>query len=171
MPNEYSNEQSTSIHDSSENSKLSEMLSPGDTLMVAPAAPLSLARPLTISRVENDQIFMLVDSTVDWLRRLNNGDPILVTHSDSRKNVWVSLYGQMEMSRDQQLIDSLWNPAASAYFNDGRDSAGIAVMIIEVEAGEYWSSPAGRLGSIISLLKARFGDPADSRDHGTVELT
>jgi len=68
------------------------------------------------------------------------------------------------------LIDELWNPFAAAYFDNGRDSPGIAVLRVIGERGTYWSTPSGRIGSLISMVKARFGDPEQSGEHGDVKL-
>ena len=34
----------------------------------------------------------------------------------------------------------------------------------------YWSTPSGRLGSLISIVKAKFGNPENSGKHGDVKL-
>jgi len=56
------------------------------------------------------------------------------------------------------------------YFDNGRDSPGIAVLRITAEHGTYWSSASGRIGSVISMVKAWIGDPEQSGEHGEVKL-
>ena len=74
------------------------------------------------------------------------------------------------MSSEPALIDELWNPAAEAFFDEGRDSPGIAVLGMTGSSGRYWSSPSGRLGSVIAMIKAKLGDPEESGEHGDVAL-
>jgi hypothetical protein len=38
------------------------------------------------------------------------------------------------------------------------------------ERGSYWSTPSGRIGSLISMVKAQLGDPEQSGEHGDVKL-
>ena len=149
---------------------LEELMEPGSTLMVGTGATELEFRPMTVARVAGDTIEMLLDSNEQWVQSLNDGDQAHVTMSDNRSNTWVALRGKASISSDPALIDELWNPAAAAYFDDGRDSVGIAVLRIAGERGMYWSTPSGRLGSLISIVKAKFGNPENSGQHGDVKL-
>ena len=149
---------------------LNELMEAGSTLMVGAGAGDLQFRPMTVARVGGDTIEMLLDTNEQWVRSLSDGDVAHVTMSDNRTNTWVSLRGVASVSSDPALIDELWNPAAAAYFDNGRDSDGIAVLRITGERGTYWSTPSGRIGSLISMVKARLGDPEQSGEHGDVKL-
>jgi general stress protein 26 len=151
---------------------LADLLDPGMTMMVATMSPQGhlVARPLTVADVADDTIRVLVDTAAAWAQAIGPGDEAHVAVSDNRKNVWASLHTSLDISHDDAAIDALWNPAASAYFADGRQSAGIGVLHIRVLGGLYWTSPSGRLGSIIGMIKAAVGDPADGGDHGMIDL-
>ena len=71
---------------------------------------------------------------------------------------------------DLALIDELWNPFAGAYFDQGRDTPGIAVMRIDADQGRYSTTPSGRVGSLISMVKAKLGGAEQSGEHGDVRL-
>jgi general stress protein 26 len=150
---------------------LDELLEPGSTLMLAvdTVGPLEF-RPMTVARTGGSSIEMLLDTEEEWARSLSNGDRAYVTLSDNRTNTWMTMRGRTSVSTDPATIDELWNPAADAYFDDGRDSPGIAVLRVTGENGRYWSSPSGRLGSVVSFVKAKLGDPEDTGEHGDVEL-
>jgi general stress protein 26 len=149
---------------------LDELMDAGSTLMVGTGGVDLEFRPMTVARVRGDTIEMLLDTNEEWARSLNDGDVAHVTMSDNRTNTWVSLRGAASVSSDPGLIDELWNPAAGAYFDEGRETPGIAVLQIAGERGTYWSSPSGRIGSLISMVKAWFGDPEESGEHGDVKL-
>ena len=111
---------------------LSELLEPGSTLMVGTtqgAAPLEF-RPLTVARVRGSVIEILVDANEDWATGFKDGDALEITMGDNRTNVWLSMHATGALSTDGHLIDELWNPFAAAYFDDGRQSTGIAVLIV-----------------------------------------
>jgi len=149
---------------------LDELMQPGSTLMVGTGDIDLEFRPMTVARVCGDTIEMLLDSNEQWVRSLRDGDVAHVTMSDNRTNTWVSLRGIASVVSDPGLIDELWNPFAAAYFDNGRDSPGIAVLRVIGEQGTYWSTPSGRIGSLISMVKALFGDPEQSGEHGDVKL-
>jgi hypothetical protein len=44
------------------------------------------------------------------------------------------------------------------------------VLTVEVESGRYWTSPSGRIGSVVSFVKAKLGDPEQSGEHGALAV-
>ncbi|MEO6125278.1 MAG: pyridoxamine 5'-phosphate oxidase family protein [Ilumatobacteraceae bacterium] len=150
---------------------LHELLEPGSTLMVGTGNAGSLEfRPLTVAGIWGNRIQILLDTNEEWVSALHDGGKAYVTMSDTKANTWVSLRGAASTTTEAQLIDDLWNPFAGAYFENGRDTPGIAVLQIDAEDGRYWSSPSGRLGSLISLVKAKLGNPEQSGEHGDIAL-
>lgn len=150
---------------------LSELVEPGTTLMVATRGVAGVeSRPLTVAEVEGSRLSILIDTTADWSSVISSGDWTLVTISDTRDNDFASMTGTLSVDTDPARIDDLWNPFADAYFPDGRESPGIAILDVSVEAGSYWDSPSGRLGSMISLVKAKLGSAEQSGDHGEIAV-
>jgi general stress protein 26 len=146
-------------------------MEPGTTVMLGTTESSGLEfRPMTVARVSGGVIEILLDSNEQWARELGDGDIAYVTMSDNRANTWVSLRGSLSVTSDPALIDELWNPAAGAFFDDGRDTPGITALRITAEHGAYWTSPSGRIGSVIAMVKAKFGDPEQSGEHGDVSL-
>jgi len=151
---------------------LEDLVEPGSTLMVGTengSGALEF-RPLTASAVTADRIDILLDTSAPWTQHLRDGAPTTVTMGDTRHNTWLTLEGRVSTTTDDKVIDELWNPFADAYFDEGRDTPGITVLRIEADAGTYWSTPSGRVGSLISMVKAKLGDPADSGESGPVAL-
>jgi general stress protein 26 len=125
-------------------------------------------RPLTVARVDDDQIQVLLDTNEQWVADLVPSAPVEITFSDTRSNDWAHLRGTATLTDDPGLIDDLWNPFADAYFDDGRDTPGIAVLQVETESGRYWSSPSGRVGSMIATIKAKVSGAESAGDHGPI---
>lgn len=151
---------------------LDELLEPGSTLMVAVAGGGGQFefRPLTVAKIEGGRLDILLDTTEAWAKSIGDGDLAYVTVSDTKTNTWLSMTGTTSTTTDKAAIDDLWNPFASAYFEQGRDTPGITVLRIEGTEGRYWSSPSGRIGSLVSLVKAKLGTPEQSGEHGAVKL-
>lgn len=126
-------------------------------------------RPLTAARVDGDRIEILLDTREEWVTRFNPFDMVDVVLSDTRANDWAHLRGSAQVRREASLIDDLWNPFAAAYFEDGRDTDGIAVLDLSITSGRYWSSPSGRVGSVISVLRAAVGRDSGG-EQGAVEV-
>ena len=158
------------MNDTDDSTKpLDELLKAGSTLMVGTSQGVGLEfHPMTVARVRGSDIEILLDTNEVWVAALTDGDPVTVTMSDTRANTWLWFTGSVTLSTDAELIDELWNPFAEAYFDDGRQSSGIAVMRIDGDGGRYWTSPSGRIGSLVSFVKAKFGDAESSGEHGDV---
>ncbi len=149
---------------------LDELLEPGTTVMVGTRDPELRFRPLTVARQRGSVIDILVDGTEGWVASSTAGDAVHVTLSDDRKNRWAAMTGTCAVRREREIIDEVWNPMAGAYFDDGKDTPRIAVLTIEVDEGRYWSSPSGRIGSLVSMVKAAVGGAERSGEHGDIEV-
>lgn len=149
---------------------LNELLQPGDTVMVMAPDREAHARPLTLAAVDDHSLSMLVDARAEWAGSLRTGDRLTLSLSDNRRNSWVSLVGRAVVNDSPTVIDELWNPGAELFFDNGRDTPGIVALVLVVDDGSYWSSPSGRLGGLVSMVRAAIGDSDDFGDHGPVAL-
>jgi general stress protein 26 len=150
---------------------LEELLEPGTTLMVGTESDEDWEfRPLTVAGVHGARVQILLDTNEEWVRTFLGDDRhrVYITMSDTRANTWLSLRGTASITADSALIDELWNPFAAAYFDDGRDSPGIAVMQIDGDHGRYWTTASGRLGALLSMIKAKIGHPEEAGQHGEI---
>ena len=43
-------------------------------------------------------------------------------------------------------------------------------MRIDADHGRYWTTPSGRVGNLISMVKAKLGGAEQSGEHGDVRL-
>jgi general stress protein 26 len=127
-------------------------------------------RPLTVARVDGDRIDFLIDLRERWASQFSDGESVHLTLSDNRSNDWGHLVGTASISTDPALVDELWSPPAAAYFDDGKDTPGVAAFRVRVTAGRYWSAPSGRIGSLISMISAAVGGDRAAGEQGDVAL-
>ena len=150
---------------------LHDLLEPGSTLMVGTTeADGTQFRPLTVARATGGRVEILLDTAESWAGALRDGDAVQVTMSDNRTNTWLWFRGTASTLTDSQHIDELWNPMASVYFDDGRNTPGIAVLVIDADEGRYWTTPSGRVGSLISMIKAKVAGADASGEHGDIAI-
>ena len=149
---------------------LADLLEPGSTLMVGTRSGQDALefRPLTVARVVDDEIQVLLDTNERWVGELDARETAEITLSDTRSNDWAHLRASVAITHNDELIDELWNPFADAYFDHGRDTPGIGVLRLDVDSGRYWSSPAGRVGSLIATVKAKISGTGSAGDSGPV---
>jgi general stress protein 26 len=84
---------------------------------------------------------------------------------------WVSIAGTATVSKDPAMIDELWNKAAEAWFENGKDDPTVALLKVKADTAEYWSIESGKIVSAVKYAKAIItGDRPDIGDNATVKL-
>jgi len=126
------------------------------------------SRPMTVAAVDGGRLSFLVDTTADWYAPVASGNATVhLTLSDVRHNEFAALNGVATATKDRAAVDALWSAPAGAYF-EGKDDPNVAVLYFDTSDGQYWESPSGRIGSLISMAKAKMGKPSDAGEHGSV---
>jgi general stress protein 26 len=81
--------------------------------------------------------------------------------ADSQVNVslqggddYLSIAGTASVTRDQALIDELWNPYAEAWFEQGRQDPAVALLKVHAESAEYWTMDSPKPVNLIKYAKA-----------------
>ncbi len=88
----------------------------------------------------------------------------------SSRDSWVAVYGQAVVVDDLDKLRELWNTFAEAWLPGGPEDPNATLIRVDLESGEYWDTPGGKVASLISFAKVKLtGDTFDS-DHGTVDL-
>jgi general stress protein 26 len=148
---------------------VADLLKPGATVMLVLADTRAVtSRPMTVALVDDSDIGMLVDDDASWFDMV--ADPATRVHlilSDTRANDFVSLDGSAAVTRDRDAIDRLWNIGASAFF-EAKDDPSLVALTFTVTGGRYWDGPRGRLGSLVSLLRAAVAGNERSGEAGAV---
>jgi len=150
---------------------LTELVDAGSILMLMTMIDgTHSSRPLTCAGIDGDRISFLVDGTSSWVGAIEGGaGDVHLTMADNRGNDYVAVNGDARLSRERADIDELWSAPAGAYFDGGKDDPNIVVVHVDVREGEYWSSPSGRLGAALSLIRvATSNDPDKAGDHGPI---
>jgi general stress protein 26 len=84
---------------------------------------------------------------------------------------WLSLSGAASVSRDQDRIDTYWNPWASAYFDGGRDDPAVALLEVKVDSIHYWDLDKPAIVMAFEVVKGIVTRSApDVGDDGVVTL-
>jgi general stress protein 26 len=98
--------------------------------------------------------------------------------ADSQVNVsmqcgddYLSIAGTASVTRDQQLIDELWNAHAEAWFEQGREDPAVALLKVHADSAEYWTMDSPKPINVIKYAKAILtGDQPDVATNTSVDL-
>lgn len=127
------------------------------------------ARPLTVLEVDGQTLRFLVAGDAEWIVDIEGRpSPAQASFAYPDENMFVALSCTARVSRDRSVINRLWTPAATAFFEDADDPR-ITVLELAVESGEYWDGPSGGVGQALAFVRAVVtGEPGDLGEHGEV---
>ena len=91
-----------------------------------------------------------------------------VALSFSTRDAWVALTGRGYVVDDLAKLKELWNTFAEAWLPGGPEDDNATLIRVEVERGEYWDTPGGKVASLISFAKTKLTGETYDADHGTV---
>ena len=128
------------------------------------------SHPMTPQEVTEDgDVWFFIDSGSDQAGYIRAEKRVNLAFSDG--STWLSVAGHGDVRQDRAKIDELWNPVVEAWFPDGKDSPGVALLFVESDTAEYWDTPGGRVASAIAFAKSKItGDRPDVGDSDTVDL-
>lgn len=94
-----------------------------------------------------------------------------VSFASPKDQTYVSLAGRAELVQDQSKIREMWTPALKAWFPDGVETPGIALLKIHAEKAEYWDAPSSPVAHVVSLVKSlATGQSGNVGAHQKVDL-
>jgi general stress protein 26 len=122
------------------------------------------ACPLTVQDTEFDgDLWFIVGRSSSVAEHVAERPHVGVSLSGD--SAWVSLAGRGQIVDDPARLKEYWSPAVDAWFPDGPDDPEVTLLRVDALSGEYWSSPGGRVATLVSLVKSRItGEPMEGEN-------
>lgn len=129
-----------------------------------------VSRPMAVQEVEDDgTLWFFADDTSPKADQLE-ADPT-VNIALTSKDTWVSIAGRATVVEDKAKIHELWNKGVEAWFPDGPDSPGVALLRVDPDSAEYWDSPGSKISTALAYAKSKVtGERPDVGENEVVEL-
>ncbi|MEO0408652.1 MAG: pyridoxamine 5'-phosphate oxidase family protein [Cyanobacteria bacterium P01_A01_bin.135] len=87
------------------------------------------------------------------------------------KQEYVSVSGVAHLVTDRSTIESKWSDDQQAWFPQGIDQPGLALLKVVPHTAEYWDAPPQTIAQTIAMVKAvTTGERAEVGEHETVNL-
>jgi general stress protein 26 len=116
-----------------------------------------VSRPLSTQAAEFDgeRLWFFTSARSPKVREIASHPQVNCAYVSKDKNVYASVAGVAQVTRDQALIDRFWKDAYKAYFPKGRKDPNVALIEVNVRTVEYWDGPDTWIGKSIAFLIAR----------------
>jgi general stress protein 26 len=156
--------------DSAETKKLAELIEDipiGMLTTFGPDGPRSV--PMARQEVEPGVELWFITARDTAHTRAVQQDP-RVSLTFSARDSWVAVYGRAAVVDDSAKLKELWNTFAEAWLPGGPEDPNAVLLRVDVEEGEYWDTPGGKVASLLSFAKTKLtGDTYDA-EHGNVDV-
>lgn len=116
------------------------------------------ARPMT-ALVEGDSgpIWFFTAKDTALVQHLRGEDRAIATFASKGHDLFASIHGRLAVSTDRAVIDRMWNPFISAWY-DGKDDPKLVLLRFDAERAEIWLDAS----SLVAGIKMLFGaDPKE----------
>ena len=125
--------------------------------------------PMARQEVEpSAELWFITARDTHHVRDLGADPRVALTFSS--RDSWVAMTGRGEVVDDTAKLRELWNTFAEAWLPGGPEDPNAALIRVDVEGGEYWDTPGGRVASLISLAKSKVTGETFEPDHGTANV-
>jgi general stress protein 26 len=132
-----------------------------------------VSRPMGLQRAEfdGDLWFFAYDDSAK-AAQIRAMPSVNVSFSDDKGHSWTSIAGTAAIVHDHAKAEQLWTPVLKAWFPDGLETKGLALIKVEADSAEYWEGPTSTIAFAAKNLRAAVtGDPKqDAISNGTVDL-
>lgn len=128
------------------------------------------ARPMAARPSPDDQaIFFLTDANAGKDAEVNRNSNVCLGFADVKRQKYLSVTGQAEISNDRAKIREIWSVADKAFWKDENDPA-IRLLRVSPSAAEYWDGPGLVLSTVKMIGAALSGGKPDFGTSKKVEL-
>ncbi|MGP5226368.1 pyridoxamine 5'-phosphate oxidase family protein [Arthrobacter rhombi] len=152
--------------------KITELLKDASIAMLTTLSPEGklISRPMAIQEAEFDGDLWFVFSE-DSPKAQQIKDEAEVNVSFQAKHAFVSLAGRGNIVRDRAKLEEYWSAGVDAWFPDGIETPGVALLKVESESAQYWEASGGPIKMAVEVLKSRGSDrEPDLGDSSKVDL-
>lgn len=131
------------------------------------------ARPMAIARLDKEMgAYLLTDSNSVKAQEINENRLVTLTFQGSRQ--FATVQGEIVVSHDKALLETIWKDAWKVWFPLGKTDPNIAILKFTAHEGEYWDN-AGMQGikyayGAVKAYIAGERPSTDSSQHNKVAL-
>ena len=132
-----------------------------------------VSRPMAVQKTEFDgDLWFFAYDDSDKARQIATHPEVNVSFSNDKKSEWTSVSGTAEVVHDRQKVEELWAKPLEAWFPDGQETAGLALIKVHADTAEYWDASDSKIKQVLGMRRAMKNDDPDEfpAENRTVDL-
>lgn len=130
------------------------------------------SKPMSTIKVEEDgSIWFFTEEFTEKIEQVESNPQVCLAYSDPSKNSYLSVTGTASIVNDKARLKELWNPILTAWFPQGLETPGLALLRVTPAHAEFWDSSSSKMVNLYNMVKAAVsGDRFDEGEHGKITL-
>lgn len=132
------------------------------------------SRPMQTQQSEfnGGEIYFFTYDDSNKVKHLKANPQVNLAYAAPDRQDYLSIKGTARISQDKGKMAEVWNPVMKAWFPQGLDTPGIALIIVTAQSAEYWDAPSSVVAHAVGFIKgALTGHASPAGDNATVEFT
>lgn len=156
--------------DNGDNKKLLELI---DDIPIAMLTTYGAEGPRSVPMARQEvepsaELWFISARDTAHTRAIQENSTVSLTFS--ARDAWVAVTGRAVVIDDDAKLKDLWTTFAEAWLPGGPEDPNAVLIKVDLEQGEYWDTPGGKVASLLSFAKTKLtGDTYDA-DHGRVDV-
>ena len=120
-----------------------------------------VSRPMALQETEFDgDLWFFTHDDSDKAAQIQANPQVNVAFANDKRGEWTSLSGTAELTHDRDKAEQLWSAPLKAWFPEGVDTPGLALIKVHAESAEYWEGPQSKVARLLGAARAAAsGDP------------
>lgn len=130
------------------------------------------SKPMSTIGVDEDgTIWFFTEEFTEKVEQVEKDPQVCLAYADPSKSSYLSVTGTAALVHDREKMKELWNPVLKAWFPQGLETQGIALLRVTPSHAEFWDSSSAKMVTLLGMVKAVVsGERADPGEHGKITL-
>lgn len=103
------------------------------------------ARPMSTQQIEDDGTIWFFTDESQFGAQSADGDIVLLSYASPAKQSYLAINGLAFLVKDKAKMQELWKEILKAWFPQGLDTPGIALLRVQPDNAHYWDADASRI--------------------------
>jgi general stress protein 26 len=129
-------------------------------------------RPMATVKVDDDgNLWFFSQRYSNKNKEIKEDERVQLFYANNSAAEYLSIYGQADISDDEEKINKLWDPLAKTWFHDGKEDPDITVIEVRPKEIYYWDTKHGKMVSLLKIIAgAVTGITMDDGEEGRIKL-
>jgi len=113
------------------------------------------SRPIAYSDVDEEgNIWFFTDINSGKVDDIRDSSQVNFSFSNESRNEYISVSGEAELVKDENIIEEKWQFFMKAWFPEGKDADRLTLVKVKPETAQFWDGSSSKIIQFYHIAKA-----------------